>query len=157
MSDRPSSMLPGPWFDHPLTDFRREMDRAIESFFGNRSLMAPGDFHPPVSPSIDIVENDKAIVLTAELPGLSDNDIDLTIHNGVLQIKGEKKMEKTDDKDNVHLVERRYGAFRRTLRVPPNVDEAGASARFDKGVLTVTLPKTLNVAPAERKIAIEKQ
>ncbi|WP_210259348.1 Hsp20/alpha crystallin family protein [Agrobacterium sp. a22-2] len=135
------------------------MDQALETFFNNRNpfsdiTAAAGGV---MAPSVDIAENDGAITMTAELPGLSETDVDLSIHNGLLILKGEKKMEKTDEKDNYHVTERRYGSFQRSMRLPPSVDEAAVSATFDKGVLTISMPKKPGTAPVERKIAIQKQ
>ena len=87
---------------------------------------------------------------------MSEQDFDLSIQNGMLALKGEKKMEKKDDKDDYHLVERRYGSFERVMPVPPNIDEAAIKARFDRGVLTVSMPKKPGGASGERKIAISK-
>lgn len=157
MADKSPALLPSLWSDNPFAELRKEMDQALESFFGKNKLPSLAEGKDFLSPSVDVVENDTAIVLTAELPGITEEDVDVSIHNGVLSIKGEKKMEKKDDKDNYHVVERRYGSFQRSMRLPPSVDEAAVAAKFDKGVLTVTMPKKPDAAPAERKIAIEKQ
>ena len=85
-------------------------------------------------------ENEKEIVVKADLPGLDEKDINLTIHNGVLSLRGEKKSEHTDERDNYHMMERSYGSFQRSIRLPDTIDEDKVEARFDKGVLTVTLP-----------------
>ncbi len=156
MNERSSNFLPSLWSDSPFADLRKEMDQALESFFGKRSLLSGAEGEKFIAPSIDIAENDNAITLTAELPGINEQDVDLSIQNGVLTLKGEKKMEKKDDKDNYHVVERRYGSFQRSMRLPATVDEAAVSAKFENGVLTVTLPKKPGTAPVERKIAIEK-
>lgn len=156
MAEKSPSLLPGLWSDTPFAALRKEMDQALESFFGRNTLTSQTKDEGFLSPSIDVAENDTSIVLTAELPGISEEDIDISVHNGVLSLKGEKKMEKKDDKDNYHVVERRYGSFQRTMRLPPSVDEAAVAAKFDKGVLTVTMPKKPGTATAERKIAIEK-
>jgi len=145
----------------PFTGFREEMNRLVESFFGNRDWSLPSVFsgvgkgEGVISPSIDVKENDKAITLTAELPGMTEADIDLSLKDGRLTLKGEKKVEKTEDKDDVHLTERRYGSFQRSFRIPDNVDEEAVSASFDKGVLKVTLPKKAGAAKKEKKIAIK--
>lgn len=157
MNDKSSNFLPNLWSDNPFADLRKEMDQALESFFGKRGLPGEAAGEKFMAPSIDVAENESAITLTAELPGISEEDVDLSIHNGVLTLKGEKKMEKKDDKDNYHVVERRYGSFQRSMRLPSSVDEAAVAAKFDKGVLTVTMPKKPGTAPVERKIAIEKQ
>ena len=161
MNEKPSRFLPSLWSENPFADFRKEMDQALASFFGNRAFPVDtaenNGFNAFLAPSIDVVENDNAITMTAELPGLSDEDIDLSVDDGILTLKGEKKMEKKDDKDNYHVVERRYGTFQRLMRLPSSVDEAGVAAKFDKGVLTVTMPKKPGTATTGvRKIAIEK-
>ena len=125
----------------PFTGFREEMNRLVDTFFGDRDWSLPSVFggrpDGTVAVSIDVKESDKAITLTAELPGMTDKDIDLTLRNGRLTLKGEKKVEKTEDKDDVHLTERRFGSFQRTFRIPDTVDEEAVSASFDKGVLKV--------------------
>ncbi|HLV83146.1 MAG TPA: Hsp20/alpha crystallin family protein [Devosia sp.] len=158
MNDKSSGFLPSLWSEGPFVEFRKEMDSALESFFGRHTSKTDGKgFDKFLSPSIDVVENDTAIVLTAELPGMTEQDFDLSTQSGMLLLRGEKKMEKKDDKDDFHLVERRYGRFERTMPVPPNVDEEAISAKFDKGVLTVTMPKKPGTKPAERKIAIAQK
>lgn len=147
------SLLPGLWTDSPFSDFRKEMDQALQGFFSGRGF---GEGAVPAfrTPSIDVVEKEDSILLTAELPGLDEKDVDITLANGILTLKGEKKFEKTDEKDNYHLVERRYGSFQRAIRVPENVDEEAISARFDKGVLSVTLPKKPTATVEPRRISI---
>lgn len=147
------TLLPGLWTDSPFSDFRKEMDQALQSFFTGRGV---GEGGVPAfrAPSIDVVENKDAILLTAELPGLDEKDVEITLSNGILTLKGEKKFEKTDEKDSYHLIERRYGSFQRSIRVPESVDEAAVGARFEKGVLSVTLPKKPSAAAEPRRIAI---
>jgi HSP20 family protein len=157
MANKSPSLLPGLWSENPFADLRKEMDQALESFFGKNKLPSLSEGEGFLSPSIDVSESDQSIVLTAELPGISEDDIDISIQDGVLSLKGEKKMEKKDDKDNYHVVERRYGSFQRSMRLPASVDESAVAAKFDKGVLTVTMPKKPDTAPVQRKIAIEKQ
>lgn len=161
MNGKSSNFLPSLWSDTPFGDLRKEMDRALESFFGNRGQLsaAAGDgpaFSSFRTPSVDVIESETAITLTAELPGMGEDDVDLSVHNGILTLKGEKRQETKDDKDNYHIVERRYGSFQRSMRLPDIVDEGAIHATFDKGVLKVSIPKKPGSAPAERKIAIGK-
>ncbi|RYB97053.1 Hsp20/alpha crystallin family protein [Ciceribacter ferrooxidans] len=157
MNDKSSGSLPSLWSDNPFAEFRKEMDKVFDGFFGRGGLLKGADKTEGfMAPSIDVAENDTAITLTAELPGISESDVDVSIQNGVLTLKGEKKFEKKDEKDNYRLVERRYGSFQRSMSLPASVDEAAVTAKFDKGVLTVTMPKKPGSAPKERKIAIEK-
>lgn len=107
-------------------------------------------------PSMDVKETDKEISIEAELPGLDEKDLSLTMQNGVLTIEGEKKLEHEEEKENYHVMERRYGGFHRSLRIPDTVNEDKIEARFDKGVLKVVLPKRPEVAAEHRKIEIKK-
>lgn len=96
------------------------------------------------SPSVEVADTAEALVLTAELPGLSEEDITLTLDQNLLTIAGEKKSEREVKKDDERylLTERYYGAFQRAFTLPATVDAEKISAVFDKGVLTITLPKT---------------
>ena len=104
----------------------------------------------------DIGEDDKAIEISAEMPGMDEDDVDLTLSDGVLTIKGEKKAEHEEKDKNYHLTERRYGAFQRSFRLPDTVEEGKVKASFDKGVLKVLLPKTVAAKSKTKKIAISK-
>lgn len=157
MADKSPSILPSLWSDNPFADLRKEMDQVVENFFGKNKLLSASEGDGFLAPSIDVVEKDDQILLTAELPGIAEDDINISIQKGVLSLKGEKKMEKKDDKDNFHVVERRYGRFQRSMSLPASVDDAAVTATFDKGVLTITMPKKPGTVPAERKVAIEKQ
>ena len=100
-------------------------------------------------------ETEKELVVKADLPGIDEKDVQLTIQDGVLTMRGEKKSERKDDRENYHLVERSYGSFQRSIRLPDTIDEDKIAARFDKGVLTVTLPKRPELVKAEKKIEIK--
>lgn len=155
--------LPAKTYADPFSAFRGEMDRMFENF-----LTTPGFLPEPdglrstwpeeamVVPSMDIKESDKAIVLTAELPGLDEKDVTLTIADGVLVLKGEKKYEHEDEKEDLHVMERRYGSFMRRFRLPDTVDQDKVDAGFDKGVLTVTMGKKPGMETQERKIEIKR-
>ncbi len=105
------------------------------------------------SPAVDIVETDAAIQVRAEVPGISRDDIDLSLENNVLTLKGERKFEKESKDENYHRIERSYGSFSRSFSVPSTVDEAGIKADYKEGVLTITLPKTQKAKP--KQIAID--
>ena len=92
-------------------------------------------------PAVEISENDDHVLLTAELPGIDPSDVEITLENGLLTIKGEKKFEGDTKNNRYHLSERGYGSFTRTFRLPPSVGDGDVSAAFDKGVLTISLPK----------------
>lgn len=146
------------WFTEPW----REMDRMFEDFFDRRMRGLPGLLSRNervglLTPRIDVKENDKSIVVTAELPGLDENDVEVTFRDGVLTVKGEKKLEEEKDEDNYHVTERRYGSFQRSFSVPESVDEAKTEATFDKGVLTVNMAKRATAAKAAKKIKVSKK
>jgi HSP20 family protein len=107
-------------------------------------------------PEIDIRENANAIVVEAELPGVDEKDVTVTLANGVLTIKGEKKHQKEEKGESYHVVERSYGAFERAVRLPDTVDDAKVEAKFENGVLRVTAAKRPEAIKAERKIEIKK-
>ncbi len=156
MVDKTETRVPATTYADPFQAFRAEMDKLAETFFG-RNLTPFAGFAPGngmVMPSIDLKEDDAAIVLTAELPGMDENDVELAVKNGVLTLKGEKKHVYEDKKDDVQLMERRYGTVQRTMRLPESVDPDKIEAKFDKGVLTITMAKRPETAPAARKIAI---
>jgi HSP20 family protein len=111
-----------------------------------------------LSPKIDIAEGKDAIDVTAELPGVDAKDLDVTLANGMLTVRGEKRTERDEeDKDkNWHVVERSYGSFSRAIPLPFDPDPAKVEAKFDKGVLHIHLPKPAEVAKKQQKIEIKK-
>ena len=118
------------------------------------SVFPPGG--APLVPEFDVRENTNAITIEAELPGVDEKDVSVTVANGMLTIKGEKKQAKEEKTENYYLAERSYGAFERSLRLPDTVDDAKVEAKFDKGVLKVTAAKKPEAVKAERKIEIKK-
>jgi len=145
-----------------FTAMRDEMDRVFEQFergfprwpslFG-RSQAGNGGM---VVPELDVRENTNTITIEAELPGVDERNVTVTVANGVLTIKGEKKQEKEEKNENYYLAERTYGSFERSLRLPDTIDENKVEAKFDKGVLKVTAAKKPEAVKAERKIEIKK-
>ena len=107
------------------------------------------------APIMDVFEVDNAIEIDTELPGMTENDIDVSVVDNVLTVTGEKK-EETEKKDtDYHMVERTYGAFTRSLTLPYEVDASKVDAKFDKGVLKITLPKPAEVKAKTKKIKIK--
>ncbi len=147
-------------YTDPFHSFRSEMDRVFDNFLtGLPSLTGLRQGFPAteglsMTPTLDVKENEKEIVVKADLPGIDEKDINLTFHDGVLTLRGEKKSEHTDERENYHVMERSYGSFQRAIRVPETIDEDKVEARFDKGVLTVTLPKRPELVKAQKKIEI---
>ena len=107
-------------------------------------------------PDLDVREDTESIVIEAELPGVEEKDVSVTIANGLLTIKGEKK-DQHEEKDETHYFsERSFGAFERCLRLPDTIDETKVNATFDKGVLRITAAKRPEAVKAERRIEIRK-
>jgi HSP20 family protein len=127
----------------PFRDLRTLQEEVNRLFSTNLTRAFPdeGIARGAWAPSVDIYENKDNIVLEAELPGMKQEDFDLSIENNVITLRGERKFEKTDDTDNYHRVERSYGAFTRSFTLPQTVTAEGANAEYTNGVLRVTLPK----------------
>jgi HSP20 family protein len=123
-----------------MTSLKRDMDRVFDRFFegGWRDLPALGEWEPKV----DLSESKDALVVKAEIPGVEQKDIEVSLQDGYLTIKGEKQEEKEQKEKQYHCVERSYGAFARTLRLPATVDASKVTATFKDGVVTVTMPKS---------------
>jgi HSP20 family protein len=123
----------------PWTDLEDRMER----IFGS-SFPALGEQPMEWLPAIDLKEGDDEFVLTGEFPGMNENDIHVDIEQNTLTLKGEKKSEREEEKEKDgrwHLIERSYGSFVRSFTLPASVDAAKIKANFDKGVLTVRMPK----------------
>lgn len=154
---------------HPLRGLQTEIDRLFDDVMEGFNHWPFGwwesDLLPFTRPmlgragsmAIDLVETDKGYRLTAELPGLDEKDIEIALAGSTLTIKGEKKEEREEKEAEYFLSERRYGAFQRTLKLPEGVDTAKIEASFEKGVLTVELPKTPEAAKPERRIEVKSK
>lgn len=127
----------------PFRDLRTLQEEVNRLFSTNltRAFGDEGIGRGAWAPSVDIYENKDQIVLEAELPGMKQEDFDLSIENNVITLRGERKFEKTDETDNYHRVERSYGSFTRSFTLPQTVSAEGATADYSNGVLRVTLPK----------------
>ena len=144
----------------PFLAMRAEMDRVFDSFlgrgFGRLAAPAKVEDGDVVMPSIDVRETETEFVVEAELPGMDEKDVSVTLNNGILTLKGEKKSEREEKKDDYHLLERSYGSFQRSFQVSDTVDGEKVQADFEKGVLKVTLPKRPEAMKAEKRIPIGK-
>ena len=128
----------------------RELANLFENFAegtGKDQLMA-GSFVPPV----DIYEDEHNLVLKLEIPGVNEADLDLQVENNTLTVKGERKFEKEEKEENFHRVERRYGSFLRTFRLPNTVDTETVEANYEKGVLRINLAKKAEAKPKQIKV-----
>ena len=139
-----------------LSDVRREMNRLFDDFFRGADLMTPFEQGRTFTPSINVTESDEAIEVTAELPGMDEDDIDLTLSRQGLTIRGEKREEKEDEGKNYYARERSYGYFRRTIPLTIDaIDQERVAATFEKGILTITLPKQEKAQAATKRIEVK--
>ncbi len=156
---RDSNHLTRGMADDFLMPLHQRIDRVFSEFFGTDvPRLAGPQWAAGFSPSMDVSETDQQFEVTAELPGLDEENLEVTLTDGVLTIKGEKKSESSDeDKQRSHYrLERSYGAFRRSLPLPPEADAEQVSASFDKGVLRITIAKKEGTGQATRKIEVTK-
>lgn len=136
-----------------ISSLRKEMDNLLNRFFGKSPLAEA--WGEEWLPSMDISETATNIVVKAELPGLEAKDLDVSLTEDVLTIKGEKKKEEETKEQHLHYSERYYGSFQRSFKLPTSVQSDKIEANFEKGVLTVTLPKTEEAKRKEIKIKVE--
>ena len=141
----------------PFKSLHQEIDRVFDSFtealpWAGRK--AGGNGLGRLSPQIDLSETEKTVEVSIELPGVDEKDIDVTVTDDVLTIKGEKKDETEDKGKDYHVIERSYGAFQRILALPCEVDADKVDAKFDKGVLKISLPKLPEAISKSHKIKI---
>lgn len=156
-ASRPATF--GPWTG--FGSLRDEMERLFDAFEPRHWFDRPttalqfAGTEFPLSPAVDLTEDDKGYAITAELPGLEPDAIEVKVNNGALTISGEKSEEKQENEANYHLSERRWGSFQRTIRMPDNVDRDKIDAQFSQGVLTIHLPKSKAAIESERKISVK--
>jgi HSP20 family protein len=141
--------------EDPFAAMRREMDRLFDDMTRGASLTRPAMGLGMMAPRVDVKETDKAVEIQAELPGVTEKDVEVQLADGVLTIRGEKKQECLEKEKGYYLMERAYGSFMRQIPLPVGVDETKVEARFDKGVLSVTLPKSAEAEAKTRKIEIK--
>jgi HSP20 family protein len=145
--------------EESLLDFRSQMNRLFDEFFegpfglspfsGESNLM--GDF----APRLDISETDHDYTVSAELPGMEPEDIDISLDRDTLMISGEKRAEKEEKDKRYYRVERSYGSFQRSIPLPDEVDEEKIDATFKRGVLKIQIPKTQAAQRRSKHIAVK--
>ncbi len=124
--------------EHPLVGFQREMRDLLERFLPGFEIGGlDGGFHP----RLDVAENEKEVCVSAELPGIDEKDVEVSVGGGMLTVRGQRREEKTADEKGWVRREQSYGAFRRSIALPCDVDVEKADATFGKGILRITLPK----------------
>ena len=129
---------------NPLVSLQRDINHVFEDFWNKVENGWSGRFDAVgmFGPSTDVTETDKSVEVSVELPGMTQDDIDISLSNDAMTIRGEKKIEHEEKRKGVYMSERSYGSFYRTVPLPAGVDADKADATFKNGVLTVSLPKT---------------
>jgi len=149
--------------DHYNSDFPIFTDKDMGEFlkplradFFTNSLFDCRSFKQNQFPSVDIAETDDNFLITAELPGIDEKNVDITLDDGTLTIKGEKKVSTEEKQGELYSRERSYGIFQRSFEIPDIIDENKIDASFSNGVLTVKIPKTPEAKKEIKKILINK-
>ena len=132
-----------------LDSLQGDMNRLFDRFFEGR---APNGTARRWIPAMDLVETDDHLVLRGDLPGMSEDDLDIEIKDNGLTVSGERKAESEEKGEGYHRVERAFGSFSRSLTLPQGVDADQIKAEFDKGVLEVTIPKPAEAKPTRVQI-----
>lgn len=146
-----------PFGRDPFASFRREMDRLFDDFFApaeTRSFAAPAQA-AMISPSIDVHEDEQAYIVSAELPGIEQKDIELNLRDNVLTVCGEKRSEHKEEEAGRRYAERSYGRFERTIPFPAEIDADHVEASCQNGVLKIRLPKSTRAQEKARRIEIK--
>ena len=143
-----------------ISDFQKSANRFMQDFFDRTPaiglpLLDWSSAEIGFVPRMGLQEADDKITLTAELPGLAEKDVEIHLEKDILTIKGEKKEEKSSEEGGRYFNERHYGSFERAIRLPSAVDKEKIAAKFDNGVLMVTLPKTPEAKKEIKKIPIK--
>ena len=141
----------------PIRAFRLDIDRAFENFWrimpSSFPVLSQSEFADTVR--VDVSDSGKEVTVTAELPGLTEDDVSVSIVDGELTIRGEKRTDRQSEDDGLIVRERAYGAFERTLPLPEGVDPDAAGATFKNGLLTVVLPKTAEALANVKRIPVQ--
>ena len=143
--------------EHPMADLQRQMNAAFESFWRgmDRPFGALGPVAGETVPSSDVVETDDGVEVSIELPGMEQDDVEVSLTGDSLTIKGEKKIEKQEQKRGYYVSERSYGSVYRSIPLPPGVDADKAEATFRNGVLTVRLPQTAEAKEKVKRVEVK--
>ena len=141
---------------HPIASFRDEVDRLFDSFFGPGWGLRTADWRDLGQfPALDVSETEDAVQVKAEVPGMSAEDIDISVTGDTLTLRGEKKEETEEKGKTAHRIERRCGSFERTVQLPCATDVAKAKASYRDGLLTIDLPKREEEKQKVRKIEVK--
>jgi len=143
------------WPGGVFADMQDRMNRMFDDFWHDWPSPTTGGL-TQLAPRVDVEEKSKAYVISAELPGLDDKDIEVTVSDDMLTLKGEKKQESEREEKNMHISERSFGSFRRSFRLPPEVATDKISADFNNGVLMISVPKKAEKESPVKKVSIKK-
>jgi HSP20 family protein len=145
--------------ENPLTTFQKELNHLFGRFFddvpGWWTDTGTAQFAETFTPRVNVSETEKEIQVTAELPGIDEKDVEVTLEDDTLRIKGEKKQEKEEKGKNYHRIEHSYGSFERVIPLPVEVLSDKVNASFKKGLLTVTMPKSEKALEKSKRIEIK--
>lgn len=144
-------------FEKPFFLFRREFNRLFDKFFCDVEFGTAENRFVTFNPSVNVVDSENEIKISAEVPGMDEKDIDVSINRDTLIIRGEKKEEQEDKGKNYYRMERYYGSFSRSIPLPVEVDKDKAKAELKKGILTITLPKTQKAISETKRIAVQSE
>ena len=151
---RQRKLSPGWWFGDDMTGFH-DIDRLVDDFLGLRRWEAPAIAEKAeFVPHVDVTDCADCIRVTADLPGVEEKDVDITFHDGVLTIRGERRSETKKEEEGRRYAERVFGTFTRSMSCGPNVEQDKIEANFKNGVLTVVLPKSAEAKDRTRKIPV---
>jgi HSP20 family protein len=156
------SLLPTPrWSKIPARDedvfgaLQRDVNRLFEDFMHGLAPRRGGERgESPWSPDVDVKQANNEVVLSMDLPGVEDKDVEIVVRDDVITIKGERKSEKSEKGENYEVAERSYGRFERALQLPFHIDDKKVNAAYAKGVLTIRIPKPPEARLAETRIPI---
>ena len=138
---------------------QKEMNRLLDQFKSGFPMLDENErafFDGPSFPAIDVVETDNAIEVSAEVPGVKEDDLDVTVSGETLVLKGEKSADHEEYEDNYHLIERRYGSFRRQIPLGFAPEDGAVDARFADGILKLSIAKPATAKAGVQKISIKK-
>jgi HSP20 family protein len=131
---------------------QNRMNALFRDFSESDNALTTASFVPPV----DIYEDDKKVLLKLEVPGIEEKDLDVSVENNTLTVKGERKFEKEEKEENFHRIERRYGSFFRAFTLPPTVDTEHVKADYHNGILKLELNKRPEAQPKQIKVNVGK-
>jgi HSP20 family protein len=141
-----------PWQD--LFDAQRDMDTLVRRFFDRPTWSLPSFWETPVHgwvPAVDVFTRGDDLVVRAELPGIDpEKDVEISLEDNVLRIRGERQMEERSEEDGTYRLESRYGSFERSVLLPRGVEEGDISATYENGILEVVVPKAAHMDGAKK-------